>query len=279
MDVGLALLPPELASPGGPQRWHALAGVARAAEDAGFSTLWLCDQRPPALAGGPAPGEASGVLDPLVAAAALARLTTRARLGVRLRADLRPPVVLAKALATVDVLSEGRLVVALDDGDGPAGHLAELLEVLAGTLGGEPYSFDGRFYRADGVRSLPTPVQHPRPPLWVHGPLTAERSAAVARLADGWVGDPASVDEHRQADGVLAAALRASGREPGSLARAVTLRVGTTDAGSDLTRRVETWAALATSVIVEPEVLATADDVALLAQACSLRVDVDYRSS
>lgn len=111
----------------------------------------------------------------------------------------RNPVVTAKALATIDVLSHGRVTVGVG-----VGWLREEFRALGapdfdrrGTVSDEyirimktlwtecPASFTGRFYRFEAVQCLPAPVQKPHPPIWVggHSPAALRR---VARLGDGW---------------------------------------------------------------------------------------------
>jgi probable F420-dependent oxidoreductase len=108
--------------------------------------------------------------------------------------DLRHPAVLAQDLATLDLLSEGRLVVGIGAGwneleyrsiglpfDSPGiriDRMREAITVLRGLFSDEPVSFEGRFYRIDGLDGQPKPFQRPHPPFLVGG--TRER---VLRLA------------------------------------------------------------------------------------------------
>jgi probable F420-dependent oxidoreductase len=111
----------------------------------------------------------------------------------------RNPVVTAKMLATIDVLSRGRLTVGVG-----VGWLREEFEALGapdfdrrGAVSDEyirifktlwtqnPASFEGQFYRFKPLRFLPQPVQKPHPPIWIggHSPAALRRAA---RLGDGW---------------------------------------------------------------------------------------------
>jgi probable F420-dependent oxidoreductase len=99
--------------------------------------------------------------------------------------DLRHPVLLHRAAATIDRLSEGRLELGLGAGwqaadyealgltlDPPGtriDRLAESLEILHRLFGEEPVTFEGRHYQVRGVTGLPKPIQRPRPPLLVGG--------------------------------------------------------------------------------------------------------------
>jgi probable F420-dependent oxidoreductase len=111
----------------------------------------------------------------------------------------RNPVVTAKMLATIDVLSRGRVTVGVG-----VGWLREEFQALGapdfdrrGSVSDEyirimktlwtecPASFAGEFYRFEAVRCLPAPVQKPHPPIWVGGHSKAALRR-VARLGDGW---------------------------------------------------------------------------------------------
>ena len=111
----------------------------------------------------------------------------------------RNPVVTAKMLATIDVLSNGRVIVGVG-----VGWLREEFETLGcfefdrrGTLSDEylkifktlwtqePASFDGEFYRFDALHFLPKPIQKPHPPIWIGG-HSRPALRRVARFADGW---------------------------------------------------------------------------------------------
>ena len=146
---------------------------------------------------------------------------------------------LAKALAGVDVVSGGRLVVGVGAGwYGPelaaAGvrpepprerleGLAETVEVLKGVLGGGPFRFEGRHHRVDGARARPRARQQPRPPVWVGG--RGDRLLdIVAGHADGWnTVWTLTPDTYRQRVEVLERACTRRGRDPGTVTRSVGL--------------------------------------------------------
>lgn len=153
-----------------------LLATARRAEAAGCSTLLLRDH----LVEGPFLHQ----MAPIPALAAVAAATTRLRVGTLVLCnDFRSPAVLAKDLATLDVLSGGRLEPGLGagflrrdyDGGGlrfdPPGdrvaRLEETLQVLKGLWGDGPFTYEGRHHRLDALDSFPRPVQRPRPPLQV----------------------------------------------------------------------------------------------------------------
>jgi probable F420-dependent oxidoreductase len=203
MRIGLALPQYDYSVPGeSPLRFETVAEHARRAERAGYDSLWLSDHLFLDLARYGGPPERQGALEPLAALGALAQVVERPRLGTLVLCEaLRPPTVAAKALATLDVVSGGRLDVGLGAGwyepDYEAigmpmpsprvrvERLREALEVMGGLLGGDALDYEGRYFQARGARVDPAPVQRPRPPLFVGG--KGDRVlAAAAELADGW---------------------------------------------------------------------------------------------
>src|SRR6267143_1373419 len=174
----------------------------------------------PYAATGQFPGGArQDYLDPLAMLGYLARATTRVRVGTSvLVIPYRHPLVLAKTLATIDVLSGGRLIL----GAG-VGWLREEFEALAtppfeerGAVTDEylkvmrlawttdPLTFSGRYCRIDPVHAVPKPAQPNGIPVWIggHTPAAIRRAAT---LGDGWhpigLRPPATLtpDEMRQA--------------------------------------------------------------------------------
>ncbi|PWU21294.1 MAG: LLM class F420-dependent oxidoreductase, partial [Candidatus Rokuibacteriota bacterium] len=111
----------------------------------------------------------------------------------------RNPVVTAKALATIDVLSKGRVTVGVGVGwlreefralgapdfDRRGAVSDEYLTIFKTVWTECPASFNGRFYRFEAVRCLPLPVQKPHPPIWIGGHSRAALRR-VARFGDGW---------------------------------------------------------------------------------------------
>lgn len=267
MKIGLALPQWDLSVPGeAPLRWPAVVGWARRAEELGFDSVWLSDHlfldvegyagTSGPMSGRYGPPGAFDCLDPLVALGALTRHTSRVGLGtLTLCAPLRPATVLAKALASLDVLSGGRLVVGLGsggyepelaavgaDGERPGerlARLAEVVEVLRGMWGGGPFSFDGRYQRAVGARCLPRPVQQPTPPVWLGG-RSDRLLGLAASCADGWNSawrwTPAA---YRERVAVLHAACEAVDRDPSSVTLSVGLYTLVGEDVADLSRRFE----------------------------------------
>ena len=263
MRIGLALPQFDFSVPGErPLRWSTVVDCARRAEDLGFDSLWLADHLFCEITpwGGP-PGRYDA-FDPIVVLGALARATHRARLGILvLCVPLRPVTVLAKALATLDVLTGGRLVVGVGAGwyepefaaagvafERPGArlaHLAEACEVLRGMFGGGPFTFAGGHVRATEARCLPRPVQRPAPPIWVGG--KGDRLLdVVARHGDGWntvwAWTPAA---YRDRLSTLEAACARAGRDPATVTRSLGLYALVGEDRRDLARRFRRLADLA----------------------------------
>ncbi len=111
----------------------------------------------------------------------------------------RNPVVTAKMLATIDVLSKGRVIVGVGVGwlreefealgaqsfDRRGAVSDEYLRIFKALWTQDPASFRGEFYRFDSIRCVPHPVQKPHPPIWIGGHSKAALRR-VARLGDGW---------------------------------------------------------------------------------------------
>src|SRR5262245_46989499 len=152
----------------------ALAEHARTAEAMGFSSMLMADHLGDQLA-------------PLIAMTAVAQATTRLRVGTFvLNNDLRHPAVLAQELASLDLLSGGRVEIGLGAGwnvpeytasglpfDGHAvrfARMSESVRILKGLLSGaDPVSFEGVHYRITDMAAVPKPVQKPHPPLLIGG--------------------------------------------------------------------------------------------------------------
>jgi probable F420-dependent oxidoreductase len=329
MDVGLALPQFDFSVPGErPLRWATVEEWARRAEALGFESVWLADHLFWDVAKYGGPDETFDAYDPLIGLSALARVTTRVRLGVLvLNVPLRPPAVLAKALSTLDVLSGGRLVAGLGAGNYEPEYRAagvpferpgvrlqrveEAIDILDGLFAGGPFTYEGRHYRTVEARCLPRPVQRPRPPVWLGG--KGDRLLDLcARRADGW--NTVWVwthDDYRQRLDVLDRACERAGRDPALVTRSVGLYALVGEDQPDLERRFRRlqelslpgvvdgmsldewrqgrlvgtveevgeqlagWAALGVrslivSVAALPFSVVSADDVDLVAKACSL---------
>jgi alkanesulfonate monooxygenase SsuD/methylene tetrahydromethanopterin reductase-like flavin-dependent oxidoreductase (luciferase family) len=172
-----------------------LARFLRSVEEAGLDSAWVQED---ILTG-------RGTLEPLSLLAFAAPLTTRIRLGVAtLLTPMRNAVQLAKSLATIDILSNGRLTAGIALGTDTAAYPAfglshtgrvtrfvEGLHIMRALWRGEPVWFDGETATFRGEVMTPRPRQRPGPPIWIGGHTTPALERA-ARLGDGFVGAGAS---------------------------------------------------------------------------------------
>ncbi len=156
------------------------AATLRRAEELGYSAFHLSDH----YLGSDGPGVQTLAAVPAMAAAAA--VTSSIRVGCRvLCVDFHVPSVLAKELATIELLSEGRLEVGLGAGwvdheyelmglrFDPAGarieRLAELVALVKAHFSGDRIDVTGRDINVHGYRGSPPPVQQPRPPIMIGG--------------------------------------------------------------------------------------------------------------
>jgi probable F420-dependent oxidoreductase len=179
------------------------ARIARAAEDAGFDSLWagehvvLPDPRVP-----PSPMEPTDpILDPVVALTFLAGQTRRVRLGTGIIIlPQRNPLVLAKELASLDVLSGGRLIFGVGVGylepefralgapfEERGAVTDDYLAAMRAIWSEDRASYQGAFSAFSGVTARPHPVQTPHPPIVIGGrtPLAYRRAV---QSGNGWYG-------------------------------------------------------------------------------------------
>jgi probable F420-dependent oxidoreductase len=217
----------------------AIRTTAQAAEAAGYASLWVLDRllkpdRPrslyPGMPDGEVPEAMVRVLDPIGSLTYAAAVTERVRLGTSvLVAPWYPPVLLARALTTLDVLSGGRAVVGLGTGwsldeyeavDVPFGErgvrLDEAIDVLTAIWTHDRVTHDGRTGRIAPSRIEPKPVQAGGPPILL-GAFSAAALTRAALRAQGW--NPAGLPPDVVAAGwafVRDTAARA-GRDPDTL--------------------------------------------------------------
>ncbi len=207
-----------------------LAVIARRAEELGYHSLWTFQRLLSPPDGGW--GETyRSVLDPLLPLAYAAALTSRIRLGVAVvNLPFISPVVLAKQLATLDILSGGRLDVGLGNGwadeeftatgatkRGQGRRAEEYLRLLR-RLWTEPVvSHTGEFYRVPGMRLDPKPVQAGGPPVLL-GAWAPEALRRAGRLCDGWVSS-SRADPRRLGESIaiVREAAAQAGRDPDAL--------------------------------------------------------------
>jgi probable F420-dependent oxidoreductase len=233
-----------------PTRGHtatpdAIEALVARGEALGFSSAMIADHivfpakvnsKYPYTKDGRFPGQGDA-LEQLTLMAFVAARTSRVRLVTSVMIlPYRNPVFTAKALATIDVFSRGRVTVgvgvgwlreefeALDapDFDRRGAVSDEYLKIFKTLWTTSPASFAGEFYCFTDVQSLPLPVQKPHPPIWIGGHSRAALRR-VARFGDGWhpVGAnpavPLRPDELRASLDELARLTEAERRDPRTL--------------------------------------------------------------
>jgi probable F420-dependent oxidoreductase len=212
--------------------------LARAAEERGFASLYVPEHThiPTSRRTPPPTGEAvlaeeyKRTLDPFVALAAAAAVTSRIRLGTAIcLVAQHDPIVLAKEVATLDLVSGGRVVLGIGYGwnrEEMAQHgvdfrrrrelVREKMLAIERLWSDEVASFDGALVRVEPSWSWPKPLQRPRPRVLIGGAAGPKLFAHIAEYADGWIpiggaGVGASLPSLRQA-------MREAGRDPAELA-------------------------------------------------------------
>ena len=193
----------------GPKDVDLILSLAEAVEEAELDSVWVGDSL-----------TAKPRLEPLTTLAAVAARTRRVRLGTGvLLAALRHPVLLAQVIGTLDLISRGRLVLALGVGGAfnadqrgewiAAGvdpsrrtsRLEEMVEIMKRLGTGETVSYQGRHFNLDSVRVEPLPAQHDGVPVlfachWRAGRDVQFRRAA--RLGDGFISISDTPEEYAQ---------------------------------------------------------------------------------
>ena len=175
---------------------QALVDLARDAEAAGWDAVFVWDSllfsaqmRPP-------------IADPYITLAAIAAQTERVRIGTMVaQLARRRPWKIAREVATLDLLSNGRLILGVGLGfDGAAefaqfgeepdarvraDKLDEALDIVVGLCSGAPFCYQGTYYQISETTFLPRPIQQPRVPIWVAGYWPNRRPFRRAARWDG----------------------------------------------------------------------------------------------
>jgi len=223
---------------------HANVEIAKTAEELGFDSVWASDHVV-------IPAKRSGMFteyfyDPFILLAFIASETSRILIGTSvIILPYRNPLVTAKMAATLDVLSNGRLVFGVGPGwmreefealgvpyDSRGRMTDEYIRIIKALWENENPCFSGEFSSFSDVRFKPEPVQKPSPPVWIAGSSEkAQRRAAL--YGDGW--QPTAVRPDDVALGmarIKSIALEA-GRDPGGITYSVRSRVKITSGDAD----------------------------------------------
>jgi len=220
-----------------PSNANLVLDLAQKTEEAGLDSVWVGDSL-----------TAKPRLEPLSVLAAIAARTSRVRLGTAvLLMALRHPLLLAQTLGTVDLISQGRLLVAAGAGGAfnveqqqewqrvgvkasqRASRLAEMVQIIKGLNRGETVSFQGRHFELDSVAMRPRSVQTGGVPILLacHGrfPARGAQIQRAARWADGVISISDTPDEYRQVVRDVRALAAELGRDASSMEAAMYLTV------------------------------------------------------
>lgn len=179
-------------------------------EQAGYDGVWAGDS----LLASPRP-------EVIVTLAALAARTQEIRLGSGiLISSLRHPVTLAHQLATLDLISAGRLTVGIGYSSGTGiwktehevvgvraesrhARAREGIEVMRALWSDSQATYHGRFYDMDEISLYPKPVQNGGPPIWLHGMRGEKTLRRVAEYGDGWINNLPTAEEFSESWAVV----------------------------------------------------------------------------
>jgi probable F420-dependent oxidoreductase len=215
--------------------------MARAAEERGFESLFFpehthipASRRTPYPAGGELPKEYSHCHDPFVALSMAAAVTKKLKVatGICLVIE-RDPIVLAKEVASLDLLSGGRLLFGIGGGwnaEEMENHgtvfktrwkrLRESIEAMKAIWREDDASYRGELVRFDPIWSYPKPAQKPHPPILLggHGEAALKR---VAAYCDGWMPISMMAGDLKQGIADLRRLAAEKGRDPKSISISV----------------------------------------------------------
>jgi F420-dependent oxidoreductase-like protein len=254
-----------------PTTMDRLRAAAEAAEDAGFSSVWVMDhlmQLPPL--GGPA----ASILEGYVTLGALAAVTKRVELGTLVTGvTYRNPALLAKQIATLDALSGGRIILGIGAAWYDTEHAAygwefppvkerferlnEAVAICRGMFDNETFSYSGRHYSVAEARVVPRPQR--RIPLMIGGSGEKKTLRMVAEFADLCnIGGTAGVVGRKLA--ILDEHCAAVGRDPSEVKRTsmTSLFVSPNDAERDSFRGLLNYDT--DSGVRDQMIIATADE-------------------
>ncbi|MDE2779923.1 MAG: LLM class flavin-dependent oxidoreductase [Chloroflexota bacterium] len=220
-----------------PQSANRILELACRAEEGGLDSVWVGDSL-----------TAKPRLEPLATLAAVAARTSRVRMGTAvLLMALRHPVLLAQTLGTVDLISQGRLMIAAGVGGAfnaeqegewkaagvsarrRAGRLEEMVRIIKSLGRGDTVDFAGRHFDLDSVAVKPWPVQEDGVPIYLacHWRSRAKDAQIrrAARLADGVISISDTPEEHTRVIEAVRAEAAEAGRDPDSIETVMYLTV------------------------------------------------------
>ena len=218
---------------GGPPDLSPIYRMADYAEETGYHSIWVGDSV-----------TAKPRLEALTIMGALAARTQRIQIGTAVfLAALRHPLVLAHAVASLDVLSTGRIILGVGAGRGGreilsqefencgvpfmerGPRLTELLDICRRLWTETPVSYDGDYYQLADVALEPRPVQAGGPPLWVSSNKVKQGLRRVGRLGDAWITNVTTLDVYRECWEQIVAAAESERRDPEQIHQCLYLTV------------------------------------------------------
>jgi probable F420-dependent oxidoreductase len=229
--------------------------VATEAEKLGFDSLWTNERLlSPVNAKTPYPGSADGKLNDeykihlehLTCLTYASAITKKIRLGVSvINIPFYNPIMLAKRLAAMDVLSDGRLTVGIglgwsqDECDAAGvpfrerGRIGEeAIECLKAVWGPDPVEYHGKYFHLEPAYIGPKPIQQPHPPILV-GAFVPKALDRAGRLADGFTGCCAPVDAMISMMNAVKEAARKRGRDVSTMSTVMRCLVTRTETRVD----------------------------------------------
>ena len=213
------------------------AALAKALEERGFESLWVgehthipAERRSPYPGGGELPKPYYHMADPFVSLAMAAAVTRTLKLGTGIcLVTERDPIVLAKEVATLDHLSDGRFLFGIGAGwnaEEMENHgtpfkqrwkiLEDRIRAMKAIWAGHEASHQGEFTRFDRVISYPKPKQKPHPPI-ILGAATPQGRKRVAEYCDGWFPIDVLLKDLPAAMADLREKTKAAGRDPAAV--------------------------------------------------------------
>lgn len=223
-----------------------------AAEALGYDSLWVADHL--------ILGNQGAILEGWTTLAALAGMTSRIRLGpIHLAQRFRHPAILAKMVATLDFISNGRFEFFHDpyagarpeadayglpgeDEDTTLARFEETIRLIYGMWEAEAFDFQGRFYSLSGAVCTPKPIQS-RVPLWLgtgggpnpeERPLVRKMLRRVARHADWYNITPVTTDTLARMVNLLDTMCQEEGRAPSTLKKSLETQILIADSPAHL---------------------------------------------
>jgi probable F420-dependent oxidoreductase len=266
--------------------------IAAAAERASFESFWLAEHLVmpatyttyyPRSPDGKVPEFYAHLADPFVALAIAAQATSRIRLGTSVcLLPERNPIETAKAVATLDMYSGGRLMLGVGAGWFPEEaaimgvdfkrrwrHLRESVEAMRELWSKPEASYAGEIISFPPVRLYPKPVQKPHPPIFLgaHDPGPALKR--VARWADGWMPGGLSPEMAAQVIPEIKRMAREHGRDPARMEFSVMLGIGAQQTPSTGALKLYAAAGISRVIMLAAEI-ATRDGVEVVGELAPL---------